>query len=303
MPINLPTNPRRDVTRRLRTLPCGSYTLALGAEPLLMGILNVTPDSFSDGGAYADLGRAVARAEEMVAEGAAVIDIGGESTRPGALPVLVDEELRRTIPVIERLSRSLRVPISIDTSKATVAERALAAGAVLVNDVTALRGDARMAEVVAASGAPVVLMHMRGTPQTMRQEAVYADVVAEVIGALRERIDHAVACGIARDRLIVDPGIGFAKTAEQSLTLLAQLERFDVLDCPVLVGPSRKSFIGDVLSLPVEQRLIGTAVAVCLSVLGGADLIRVHDVGAMRQAVRLTMAIRGRQTAGVERNP
>ncbi len=264
-----------------------------------MGVLNVTPDSFSDGGAYLDLGAAVACAEAMVVEGAALIDVGGESTRPWAQPVTVEDELRRVVPVIERLARTVRVPISVDTSKAAVAERALDVGASIVNDVTALRGDRRMAQVVAAAaGVPVVLMHMRGTPQTMSGETAYGDVVGEVIEELQERIDEAVESGIARERLIVDPGIGFAKTAEQSVALIAQLDRLAVLDCPVLVGPSRKSFIGQVLDAPVEERVMGTAVAVCLSAWHGADIIRVHDVGLMRQVVRMTAAIRARRESG-----
>ncbi len=263
-----------------------------------MGVLNVTPDSFSDGGAYLDPGAAVARAEAMVGEGASLIDVGGESTRPGAQPVSAEEELRRVVPAIERLARTVRVPISIDTSKAVVAERALDVGASIVNDVTALRGDRRMARVVAAAGVPVVLMHMRGTPQTMQRETAYGDVVGDVIEELQERIDEAVRSGIARERLIVDPGIGFAKTAEQSVALIAQLDRFAVLDCPVLVGPSRKSFIGRVLDAPVDERVMGTAIAVCLSVWHGADMIRVHDVSVMRQVVRMTAAIRACRESG-----
>jgi dihydropteroate synthase len=247
---------------------------------------------------FNDPARALDRAETMVAEGAAVIDVGGESTRPGALPVPLEEELRRVVPVVERLGRSLRVPISVDTSKAVVAQRALEAGAAIVNDVTALRGDPGMAEVVAAAGASVVLMHMRGTPQTMQQHADYADVVAEVVEDLRERVDAAVASGIVRERILVDPGIGFAKTAEQSVTLLAHLDRLAVLDCPVFVGPSRKSFIGAVLDLPVEQRLLGTAAAVAVAAWLGADLVRVHDVGAMRQVMRLTAALRASRWSG-----
>lgn len=287
---------RRSVRLPDRHLQCGPYTLTWGEEPLLVGILNVTPDSFSDGGAYTDPRRACARAEAMVAEGAAVVDVGGESTRPGASPVPAEEEIRRVVPVIERLRRTLSVPISVDTSKAAVAERALAAGAVIVNDVTALRGDPRMADVVAAAGVPVVLMHMRGAPRTMQRHTDYqADVMADVVEELRARIEEALAAGIAHDRIIVDPGVGFAKTAEQSLIVLARLDRLAELGFPVLVGPSRKSFIGAVLDLPIEQRRFGTAAVVAAATWLGADLIRVHDVGAMRQVVRLTAVLRARR--------
>jgi dihydropteroate synthase len=263
------------------------------SRPLIMGVLNVTPDSFSDGGQFLDLDRAVAHAREMIAAGADIIDIGGESTRPGAAPVGADEELRRVIPVIERLPGVL---VSIDTTKAVVAERALAAGARIVNDISALRFDARMPEVIGPAG--VVLMHMQGTPATMQQSPRYDDVVAEVREFLRERIAFAEARGIRKTQIAVDPGIGFGKTVAHNLALLARLEAFAELGCPVLVGTSRKSFIGQVLDRAPAERLWGTAATVAWAVAHGAGIVRVHDVAAMRDVVRMTAAIRKHESTG-----
>ncbi len=255
-----------------------------------MGILNVTPDSFSDGGRYLSIRRAVAHALRMQEEGADLIDVGGESTRPGAKPVPAQEEIRRILPVLDRLTGKLRIPISVDTSKAAVAKAALCAGASLVNDVTALR-DPAMAEVVALAGVPVILMHMRGSPKTMQRKAIYRRVVPEVLAELKQSIKKAIAAGISRRQILIDPGIGFSKRPEQSLAILQGLGRFKELGFPLVVGPSRKSFIGHVLGTEVEDRLFGTAAAVSLAVMHGADVVRVHDVGAMRQVVAVSEAI------------
>jgi dihydropteroate synthase len=257
-----------------------------------MGVLNVTPDSFSDGGRYLDPEAALARAGTLLAEGADLVDVGGESTRPGADPVPAEEEIRRVVPVIERLrARFPGAPISIDTTKPEVARAALRAGADLVNDVQAL-GTPGMAELVAGSGAAAVLVHMRGTPADMRSRARYGDVVAEVAAELREAMRRALAAGVPEDRILLDPGIGFAKTAEQSLAVLSGLARLRELGRPLLVGPSRKSFIGDVTGAPAADRLPGTLAAVAACVLAGAEFLRVHDVAAARQAARVASAIR-----------
>ncbi len=258
----------------------------------MMGILNVTPDSFSDGGLYSDPRRALARALQMQKEGADLIDVGGESTRPGARPVSAREELRRVLPVLERLAGKLRIPFSIDTRKAAVAEAALQAGAGLVNDITALK-DPRMPEVVAQAGVPVILMHLRGTPRTMQRCPRYRRVVSEVISELKGSIRKALAAGIPRDKILIDPGLGFGKRPEDNWLLLKNLPALKALGFPVVVGPSRKSFIGLALNgAPPEDRLIGTAAAVALSVAGGADIVRVHDVAAMRQAALVAQAVR-----------
>jgi dihydropteroate synthase len=258
----------------------------------VVGILNVTPDSFSDGGRYTDLDAAVSRGAEMVAGGADIIDVGGESTRPGAEPVPEPEELRRVIPVIEALAREVTVPISIDTAKAGVAQAALEAGAVIVNDVTALRGDRRMAEVVASTEAGVVLMHMLGDPRTMQKNPRYRDVVAEVGASLLAWAKGAEASGVERERIVIDPGIGFGKNLDHNLLLLRNLPSLTALGYPVLVGPSRKSFIHAALGLPHGERLEATAGAVAWAVAQGAQLVRVHDVTEMVRVVRMTEAIR-----------
>jgi dihydropteroate synthase len=264
-----------------------------GPGPFLMGIVNATPNSFSDGGRFLDAERAVEHALRLADEGADLIDLGGESTRPGAPPVDAPEEIRRVVPVIERLrARGFALPISIDTCKAPVARAALAAGADLVNDVTGL-ADPALAAVVAEARAPAVLMHMRGSPADMASRAVYGDVVAEVVAELSAGLARAEAAGVARERIILDPGIGFAKTADQSVTLLAHLEALRKLARPLLVGPSRKSFIGALTGAPVGDRLPGTLAAVTACVLAGVEVVRVHDVAAARQAAAVAAAIRG----------
>jgi dihydropteroate synthase len=257
-------------------------TLALGARPLVMGILNVTPDSFSDGGRFLDPARAIARALALEAAGADLIDIGAESTRPGAAPVSAEEEMARLWPVLDGLRGRLAVPLSIDTTKAAVAEGALQRGAEIVNDVSGGRFDAGLWPVVAAQGAGYVLTHSRGTPETMRQEAEYADVVAEVAAALREGLARAVAAGIAPERIALDPGFGFAKTAAQNWALLAGLEAVAAPGQPVLVGLSRKSFLKSIAGEELLQ--VSTGVAETIAALRGAHLWRTHDVAAARAA-------------------
>jgi dihydropteroate synthase len=253
-----------------------------------MGVLNVTPDSFSDGGRFFDAKPAVARAMAMLQAGADIIDIGGESTRPEATPVCADEELRRVLPVVLALSKHV---VSIDTTKALVAEAALATGARIVNDISALRADPRMAKVVRDSGAGLVLMHMQGTPETMQQDPQYEDVAGEVGEFLAERIRFAESQGVKKNQIAVDPGIGFGKTVEHNLQLLAELESLRKLGCPILVGTSRKSFIGKQLGREPHERLWGTAATVAWAVAHGAGIVRVHDVAEMRDVVRMVEAI------------
>jgi dihydropteroate synthase len=265
-----------------------------------MGILNVTPDSFSDGGRYADTGAALRRGMEMAEEGADLIDVGGESTRPGSVPVPVEEELARVVPVIEGLGREFRTGggplISVDTRKAEVAERALAAGAHVVNDVTALAGDAGMPGVVRRYGAGVVLMHMRGEPATMQDDPQYADVVKEVGSWLESRIGALVEQGLEERTLAVDPGIGFGKTAEHNLRILARLEGVAVRGRPLVVGLSRKRFLGKVTGQSVEQRLAGSVAGLVYAAMRGAQVVRVHDVRASVDAVRFLEAVRREET-------
>jgi dihydropteroate synthase len=257
-----------------------------------MGILNVTPDSFSDGGTHYSTDAAVERAMEMAQDGADIIDIGGESTRPGAVKVTVREELRRVMPVIERLAPELKIPISVDTYKSEVAQKAVEAGASIVNDITALRGDRRMAKLVAQSGAAVVLMHMKGSPRTMQRRPRYTDAVGEISLFLGERARFAKSCGIQSDRIIVDPGIGFGKRLQDNIEIIANLGEFVKLGYPVLAGPSRKSFIGEILGVGPTERFEGTLAAVTACVLNGADIVRVHDVKEAVRAVRVAEVLR-----------
>jgi dihydropteroate synthase len=263
--------------------------LALTATPLVMSILNITPDSFSDGGVHFDGSKAVHAALQMEADGAAVIDVGGESTRPGAEPVGADEEIGRVVPVIEGIRRRSDVPISIDTSKASVAQAAIAAGADVINDVTALRGDARMARVAAASGVPVILMHMRGEPRTMQTLTQYDDVVRDVANELRAFVDAARAGGISQ--LLVDPGIGFAKTFEQNLEILARCAELRAV-APIVIGASRKAFIGHLTGRSSgPDRAVGSLAAVAAAMRGGAAMVRVHDVRETVDFLRVAAAI------------
>ncbi len=272
----------------------------LGLErPLLMGIVNVTPDSFFDGGQFCDPERAVAHALRLVEEGADLLDIGAESTRPGALPVDEQEERRRLVPVVAAVAKAVSVPISVDTSKAEVARAAIDAGAIMVNDVTALRGDSAMVGVVAQAGVALVLMHMQGTPDIMQHAPRYDDVVGEVAQFLAERVRYAIDHGVARDRIVVDPGIGFGKTLGHNLDLLANLRVFAELGYPLLVGPSRKGFIGQLTDQSVEACGWGTAGVVALAVEQGATILRVHDVGPMKDVAKVAVAIARRISAGV----
>ena len=266
-------------------------------EPIVMGVVNVTPDSFSDGGAWLDPAAAIAHGRALVAQGAAILDIGGESTRPGADPVSEAEELRRVLPVLEGLAGA-GARLSIDTSKAAVAAAALDMGASIVNDVTALRGDPRMAEVVAQRGCEVCLMHMLGEPRTMQRDPRYDDVVADVRAFLAQRLEHAVAHGIARERVWLDPGIGFGKTIDHNLELLARLDEIVALGRPVAVGTSRKSFLGRITGRGPGERVAGTIATNVLALARGASVFRVHDVAEARDALLVAAAtLRGRWTA------
>jgi dihydropteroate synthase len=285
------------MARKKFRLRLPSRTLVLGERTLLMGILNVTPDSFSDGGKFLVAERAAARALEIEREGADIVDIGGESTRPGSEGVPAEEELRRVLPVLERLRGRLRIPISVDTQKAAVAEAAAAAGAEIINDVSALRTDPALADVARRRRLPIVLMHMRGAPRTMQQGPFARDVRKDVTRGLRDAIARAHKAGISRSQIILDPGIGFGKSYAQNFALLAQLPDLSRLGYPLLVGVSRKAFIGAVLGtpenpLPPEERAWGTAAAVTAAILGGAHIIRVHDVKEMAQVARIADALR-----------
>ncbi|MGZ4126595.1 MAG: dihydropteroate synthase [Actinomycetota bacterium] len=276
----------------IRDLPLADgRVLLLSERAHVMGILNVTPDSFSDGGRYFDVEAALKQGIALADDGADLIDVGGESTRPGADPVETAEEIRRVVPVIEALADAVSVPISIDTMKAEVARAALDAGAAVVNDVSAGRFDPSLLRLAADRGVPVVLMHMLGEPRTMQQNPTYRDVVAEVAAFLDARASEARATGIAPDRIVVDPGFGFGKTPAHNLVLLKELRRFTELGHAVLVGTSRKSFIGATLDLPIEQRLEGTAATVALAIANGAAIVRVHDVEPMRRVASMVEAV------------
>lgn len=283
------------ILRRYDSVPAplkiGKKTLDFGQRTYIMGILNVTPDSFSDGGKFIEVGAAVEQAQQMLKDGADIIDVGGESTRPGAKRISVEEEKRRVLPVIKRLSKETKALISIDTTKAKVAEAALASGAAMVNDISGLRGDPKMARVIARRNVPVCLMHLKGTPRNMQQKPAYADLMGEIINYLNQGVEIAKKAGILHEQIIIDPGIGFGKTVEHNLEILARLRELTVLGCPVLVGTSRKSLVGKILSLPVEERLEGTAATVALSIANGADIIRVHDVPQMARVAKMTDAV------------
>jgi dihydropteroate synthase len=274
-------------------LAWNSFSLDFSAKTCVMGILNVTPDSFSDAGVHLDPARAVERAFRMVEEGADIIDIGGESTRPGSEPLPAEEELGRVLPVITELARNVKVPLSIDTYKAEIARRALDAGASLINDISGARFDPDMPMVAAKYKVPIILMHIKGTPKNMQQHPVYRALIPEIIDSLRGSIEKAVSAGVRENMIIVDPGIGFGKTFEHNLTLLNNLQEFTALRRPLLVGPSRKAFIGRVLGgVGAAERLEGTAAAVAISIIKGANIVRVHDVREMAKVVRVADAIR-----------
>jgi dihydropteroate synthase len=278
------------MTAKDLALPDGRV-LRLSERAHIMGILNVTPDSFSDGGQFFDAEAALKQARFLADDGADIIDVGGESTRPHAQPVSSVEEIRRVVPVIEAIASSVETPISIDTTKASVAEAALDAGASIVNDVSAGRFDPALLPLVASRGVPVVLMHMLGEPRTMQDDPRYVDVTNDVKAFLRERAQAARTAGVEAGKIVIDPGFGFGKTAHHNLELLANLDDLMDLGYPILVGTSRKSFIGATLDLPVGERLEGTAATVALAVEKGASIVRVHDVGPMRRVASMVEAV------------
>ncbi|MCU0596017.1 MAG: dihydropteroate synthase [Desulfobacterota bacterium] len=276
-------------------LSWSEYTLDLSRRTHVMGVINVTPDSFSDGGQFFEKERAVAQGLQLAADGADLLDVGGESTRPYSKGISADEEMDRVIPVIEALKRELTIPISIDTLKAQVAREALRCGASMVNDISSFCADPGMASVAAEAGVPVILMHMKGTPADMQVKPSYGDVVAEIITFLKEVVDQAVNRGVRRERIIVDPGIGFGKTFDHNLEILKELGRFQCLDAPILVGSSRKAFIGRILDKKVHERDTGTMATVAAAVMNGAHIVRVHNVKQAVETVRVIDAIkRGR---------
>ncbi|MGB5633484.1 MAG: dihydropteroate synthase [Waterburya sp.] len=274
------------------TFKMGDRFFNWGERTYLMGILNVTPDSFSDGGEFDTVETALAQAREMIAHGVDIIDIGGESTRPNAAEISVEEELQRVVPVIQQLRQESSIPISIDTTKAIVAQKAIAAGADIVNDISAATFDEEMLTMVAQLNVPLILMHIRGTPKTMQSLTDYQDVVAEVAEFLKIQVAKATTSGIAKDKIIIDPGIGFAKTAEQSLQLLQRLAELKALELPILVGVSRKSFLRPILHQnDPKERVWGTAAACYGAIARGADILRVHDVSQMYDICRVADAI------------
>lgn len=267
----------------------GSVLYDLNSRAHIMGILNVTPDSFSDGGRYVNVDLAVNHAMKMVEEGADFIDVGGESTRPGSKPISLDEELHRVIPVIEQIANSTRIPISIDTYKSEVAKRALDAGAEIVNDISGLHFDPKIAEIAASHQASVVLMHIKGTPRTMQVNPEYTNLIEDICSYLQTSVQLAKDKGV--EQIILDPGIGFGKTVEHNLEILKRLEEFKKFGFPVLIGPSRKSFIGKILNVPVDQRLEGTMAAVAVGIMNGANIVRVHDVREVKRVAQIVEAI------------
>jgi dihydropteroate synthase len=281
--LDIDTNsPRWDIGKRI---------LDLASRACIMGVLNVTPDSFSDGNRFFTTEQAVERAFEMEEEGADIIDIGGESTRPFARPVDEAEELKRVIPVIEKLGGSLKIPISIDTYKSAVAEKALAAGAEIVNDISALLFDERMAEIVAAAGAGLVLMHTRARPSVMQKETEYGSTISEIFALLRQSVAMAEAAAVSRERIVIDPGIGFGKNVTGNIEILRRLAEFKAIGCPIMVGTSRKSFIGQILKRETGERVFGTAATMAIALANGASIFRVHDVKEMRDVLDMSLAL------------
>jgi len=274
------------------SLKWSRYCLELDSRTLVMGVLNVTPDSFFDGGRYHKFQDAVTQGLRMAQEGADIIDVGGESTRPYSNPLPIDEELKRVIPVIETLSKELEIPISIDTYKSKVAVRALEAGAAMVNDISAMRFDPAIGTIVAAAGVPIILMHMKGTPRNMQTNPTYKDLLGEITESLQGAADKALSMGIQRDLIIIDPGIGFGKAFDDNLVILRDLRRFSSLGYPILVGTSNKSFIGNLLGSPVESRDTGTMATIAAAVMNGAHIIRAHNVREAKETVTIIDAIK-----------
>jgi len=282
----------KNISRTHYSIRCRKQKLNLGKRTLLMGVLNVTPDSFSDGGVFFDKKKAIVHGIGMVEDGVDIIDIGGESTRPGSKPVELEEELRRVIPVIESLEKEVDVPISIDTYKSAVAQRAIEAGAQIINDISALHFDPSLAQVAAREDTPLVLMHIRGTPETMQKDVHYGSLFSEIIRYLKDSIQIAENAGLDPGQIIIDPGIGFGKTVEDNLLILKHLYEFRILGKPILLGTSRKSFIGKILNTEVENRLEGTLSSIAIGVLNGAHIIRSHDVLQAKKAIAVADAVR-----------
>jgi dihydropteroate synthase len=282
----------KNISKAYYTIRCRERVLTLGKRTLLMGVLNVTPDSFSDGGLFFDKEKAIAHGLRMVEEGADIIDIGGESTRPGSKPLELEEELCRVIPVIESLVKEVNLPISIDTYKSTVAQRAIEAGAEIINDISGLHFDQNLAKVAAKESTPLILMHIRGTPETMQKDVHYKSLFSEILQYLKDSIQMAESAGVDPRQIIVDPGIGFGKTLEDNLLIIKNLYEFRILGKPVLLGTSRKSFIGKILNAGAGDRMEGTLSSIAIGVLNGAHIIRSHDVLQAKRAIAVADAIR-----------
>ena len=282
----------QNISRTHYSLRCRKRTFTLGKRTLIMGVLNITPDSFSDGGLYLDKEEAVAHGLRLVQEGADLLDIGGESTRPGSKPIGLEEELRRVIPVIESLAKQVDVPISIDTYKAAIAQQAIEAGAEIINDISGLSLDPSVAQVAAREKVPLIVMHMRGVPETMQKDVHYDSLFSEILQYLKESIREAESAGVDPRQIIVDPGIGFGKTVEDNLQIIKNLQEFRILGKPILVGTSRKTFIGKILNAGAMERLEGTLSSTAIAVFNGAHIVRCHDVGQARKAITVADAIR-----------
>jgi len=281
-----------NILKKEFVLECKKGKVIIGKRTLVMGVLNVTSDSFSDGGLYLKKEDAVKRAVEMAEEGADIIDVGGESSRPGSLSVSLKDELERVVPVVKELAGKISIPVSVDTTKSEVARQAVEEGADIVNDISAMRFDSKMAEICARYNVPVILMHMRGTPRDMQKDLRYNDLMSEIFGYLSERIGFAEDAGISPEKIIIDPGIGFGKSVEDNLKIINRLAEFKTLGKPIVIGVSRKSFIGKTLNLNIDERLEGSLAAVAVSILQGADIVRVHDVKEMKRVAVMTDAVR-----------
>jgi len=282
----------KNISKTHYTIRCRKRTFKLGKQTLLMGVLNVTPDSFSDGGLFLDREKAIAQGLKMVEEGADLIDIGGESTKPGSKPLGLEEELRRVIPVIEALAKEVDVPISIDTYKSTVAKKAIEAGAQMINDISGLHFDPDLAHVASKEDVPLILMHTRGTPETMQKDVHYESLLSEILQYLRESIRRAESAGLDPGQIVIDPGIGFGKNLEDNLLIIKNLQEFRILGKPILLGTSRKTFIGKILHAEVTERLEGTLSSIAIGVLNGAHIIRCHDVLQAKRVIAVADSIR-----------
>jgi len=282
----------KNISKTQYSIRCRKRTLTLGKRTLLMGVLNVTPDSFSDGGLFFDKNKAISHGLRMVEEGADIIDIGGESTKPGSKPIELEEELRRVMPVIESIAKEVDIIISIDTYKSAVAQRAIEAGAEIVNDISGLHFDPDLAKVAAKGNIPLILMHIRGTPETMQKNVHYDSIFSEILQYLKDSIQRAESAGLDPRQIIIDPGIGFGKTVKDNLLIIKNLHEFRILGKPILLGTSRKSFIGKILNTEVEDRLEGTLSSIAIGVLNGAHIIRSHDVHQAKKAITVADAIR-----------